>query len=352
MLDTLLPFERHFLSLNGNKLHYIHEGQGEPVVMVHGNPSWCFYYRNLVSALKDTHQCIVPDHIGCGLSDKPSDSGYDYTLKQRIDDLEALLDSLNVKENITLVVHDWGGMIGMGYAARYPTRIKRLVILNTAAFHLPEGKAFPWPLWICRNTGLGTALVRGLNAFAAIASYVGVKRRPMAPAIRRAYVAPFNSWANRISTLRFVQDIPLKPGDRNYSLVSQIAASLPQFAKVPTLICWGRQDFVFDKHFLATWRQQMPHASVHEFADCGHYILEDASDEVIALIMGFMAADIEHTAILPRAAVNADATLPVASELEARPKADAQAELASELAAQPNSPDLGGELGGDLPVTR
>ncbi|MBB1477082.1 alpha/beta fold hydrolase [Shewanella sp. 5S214] len=289
MLDNLLPFKRHFLDRNGNKLHYINEGQGEPVVMVHGNPSWSYYYRNLVSALSDSHQCIVPDHIGCGLSDKPDDPQYDYTLKSRIDDLEALLDSLDVTQNITLVVHDWGGMIGMGFAARHPDRIKRIVCLNTAAFHLPKTKPFPWALWICRETLLGTLLVRGLNAFSSAASYVGVKRKPMAKEVREAYVAPFNSWKNRISTLRFVQDIPLKPGDRNYDLVTSIGESLSQFADVPTLICFGLQDFVFDKHFLQEWRQRMPHATVHEFADCGHYILEDASDEVIGLIKDFIA---------------------------------------------------------------
>lgn len=288
MLDTLFPFKRNYLDRNGHKLQYVNEGQGEPVVMVHGNPSWSFYYRNVVSALSNNHQCIVPDHIGCGLSDKPDDSGYDYTLKNRIDDLEALLEHLGVKENITLVVHDWGGMIGMGFAARYPERIKKLVILNTGAFHLPASKPFPWALWICRNTLLGTGLVRGFNAFSSIASYVGVKRKPMSSEIRKAYVAPFNSWANRISTLRFVQDIPLKEGDRNYELVSEIAASLPKFANVPTIICWGLQDFVFDKHFLTEWKTQMPHATVHEFADCGHYILEDASDEVVGHISEFM----------------------------------------------------------------
>jgi pimeloyl-ACP methyl ester carboxylesterase len=288
MLDTLHPFKRNYLDRNGNKLQYVNEGSGDPVVMVHGNPSWSFYYRNLISALSGKHQCIVPDHIGCGLSDKPDDSGYDYTLKSRIDDLEALLEHLDVKDNITLVVHDWGGMIGMGYAARYPERIKRLVILNTGAFHLPKTKPFPWALSICRNTLLGTCLVRGFNAFSSAASYVGVKRKPMHKDIRQAYVAPFNSWANRISTLRFVQDIPLKPGDRNYEMVSDIAASLDKFAKVPTVICWGLQDFVFDKHFLDEWKQRMPHAQVHEFADCGHYILEDASDEVIAHINTFI----------------------------------------------------------------
>ncbi|ABV36122.1 alpha/beta hydrolase fold [Shewanella sediminis HAW-EB3] len=291
MLDTLFPFKRNYLDRNGNKLQYVNEGQGEPVVMVHGNPSWSFYYRNVVTALSGNHQCIVPDHIGCGLSDKPDDSGYDYTLKNRIDDLEALLEHLGVRENITLIVHDWGGMIGMGYAARYPERIKRLVVLNTGAFHLPSSKPFPWPLWICRNTLLGTALVRGFNAFSSIASYVGVKRKPMSKEVREAYVAPFNSWANRISTLRFVQDIPLKPGDRNYELVSEIAASLPKFAKVPTLICWGLKDFVFDKHFLDQWKVEMPHAVVHEFADCGHYILEDAGDEVVGHITDFMTSD-------------------------------------------------------------
>ena len=179
-------------------------------------------------------------------------------------------------------------MIGTGFAARHPERIKRLVYLNTAAFHLPKSKPFPWALWICRETLLGTLLVRGLNAFSSAASYVGVKRKPMDKAVREAYVAPFNSWKNRISTIRFVHDIPLKPGDRNFDLVTDIGDSLAKFADVPTLICFGLQDFVFDKHFLAEWRVRMPHAEVHEFADCGHYILEDASDDVIGLIQGFI----------------------------------------------------------------
>lgn len=287
-LDSLFPFKRNFLDLNGQQYHYLNEGSGEPVVMVHGNPSWSFYYRNLVTALSTQFQCIVPDHIGCGLSDKPADKDYDYTLKQRIDDLETLLTHLNITENITLVVHDWGGMIGMGYAARYPERIKRLVILNTAAFNLPKSKKFPIPLWICRNTYLGTVLVRGFNAFSSIASYVGVKRKAMPKAIREAYVSPFNSWKNRISTLRFVQDIPLLPHHRNYQLVDEIGQSLQQFQHIPTVICWGLQDFVFDNCFLAVWKEKMPHAQVYEFADCGHYILEDASNDVINIIEDFM----------------------------------------------------------------
>jgi haloalkane dehalogenase len=193
-----------------------------------------------------------------------------------------------VKENITLVVHDWGGMIGMGYASRYPERIKKLVILNTGAFHLPKNKMFPWPLWICRNSMLGTILVRGFNAFSSIASYVGVKRNAMDKDLRTAYVAPFNTWKNRISTLRFVQDIPLKPHDKSYDLVTNIGESLEKFSDTPMLICWGLKDFVFDKHFLAEWQQRFPNADVHSFDDCGHYILEDASEEVVPLITAFI----------------------------------------------------------------
>jgi cis-3-alkyl-4-acyloxetan-2-one decarboxylase len=258
------------------------------VVMVHGNPSWSFYYRNLVLALRDRYRCIVPDHIGCGLSDKPGDDRYDYTLSRRVDDLERLLEHLGITENITLVVHDWGGMIGMAYAVRHPERIKRLVILNTGAFHLPKTKPFPFALRICRDTFIGTLLVRGYNAFSLAASYVGCKRNPMSDKLRDLYQLPYDSWKNRIATLRFVQDIPLKPGDRAYDLVSSVDEGIGQFSSLPMLICWGELDFVFDRHFLAEWRQRFPDAEVHSYPDCGHYILEDAKEEVVPLISGFL----------------------------------------------------------------
>ncbi|WP_435007873.1 alpha/beta fold hydrolase [Tundrisphaera lichenicola] len=276
---------------DGLRLHYLDEGEGEPVVMVHGNPSWSFYYRNLVEALNGSHRTIVPDHIGCGYSDKPDDSRYDYTLKSRVDDLEALLDHLGVDRGITLVVHDWGGMIGMAYAARHPERIARLVILNTGAFPLPKSKPFPWPLWICRNTRVGAWMVRGGNAFAGIASRVCCKRNPMPKDLREAYVAPYDSWANRIATLRFVQDIPLSPNDQGYDIVAGTADRLGEFAETPMMIAWGLKDFVFDRHFLDEWTRRFPEAEVHRFEDCGHYILEDAGDQIIPLIRAFLAAN-------------------------------------------------------------
>jgi haloalkane dehalogenase len=282
------PFTGRYLSVGDLRYHYLDEGHGDPVVMVHGNPTWSFYYRNLVLALRDAHRCIVPDHIGCGRSDKPDDSRYDYTLRSRADDLEALLDHLGVRENVTLVLHDWGGMIGMAYATRHPDRIKRLVLFNTAAFPLPAAKRFPPALTLCRTPLLGALLVRGLNAFCRAAARVGCKRRPMPPDVRAGYLAPYDSWANRIAVHRFVQDIPLRPGDRAYDLLREVEAGLNHFQNVPTLICWGEQDFVFDRHFLAEWERRLPRAEVHRFADAGHYVLEDCPDEIVPLVREFL----------------------------------------------------------------
>jgi cis-3-alkyl-4-acyloxetan-2-one decarboxylase len=282
------PFTGQRLDLDGLSYHYLDEGAGEPVVMVHGNPSWSFYYRNLVLALRENYRCIVPDHIGCGFSDKPGDDRYDYTLSRRVDDLERLIDHLQLTGKITLVLHDWGGMIGMAYASRHPERIGRLVLLNTAAFHLPKEKKFPLGLKICRDTLLGTLLVRGFNAFSVGASVVGCKKNPMSTELMQAYRSPYDSWANRIATLRFVQDIPLAPGDRNYELVSEVAAGLHRFADLPMTIFWGELDFVFDPTFLAEWLRRFPKAEVHRYPDGGHYILEDMKEEVVPLIAEFM----------------------------------------------------------------
>jgi haloalkane dehalogenase len=281
----LYPFAGHFLRLKGHHLHYLDEGQGEPVVMLHGNPTWSFYYRDLVRGLRGDYRCVVPDHMGCGLSDRPGDGEYDYTLEQRVLDLEALLDHLGLRENLTLVLHDWGGMIGMAYASRHPERVRRLVVLNTAAFLLPAGKRLPWSLWLCRNTPAGPLLVRGLNAFSR-AAVRWCACKPLPPAVREGYLAPYGSWRDRIAVLRFVQDIPLAPGDRCYELVRD--EGLGQFRDVPALVCWGGRDFVFDRHFLAEWRRRLPTAEVHDFPEAGHFVLEDSGGEIVPLVRDFL----------------------------------------------------------------
>ncbi len=274
---------------SNHRLAYVDEGTGPPVVMLHGNPTWSFYYRNLVVALRDTHRCIVPDHIGCGLSDKPPTSLYDYSLKSRIDDVEALLDSLNIKEKITLVVQDWGGMIGMGYAARHPERIARIVATNTGCTRLPNAKGFPWSLWLGRNTKLGEWLILHRNLFCRLAAKWCVRRKPLPPDVRAMYLKPYDSPANRIAVLKFVQTIPLKPSDPGYDIVVGVEESAAKLRDVPTLLLWGMKDFVFDRHFLAEWQRLYPHAETKTWPDCGHYLLEDATDEAIMEVKTFLA---------------------------------------------------------------
>lgn len=289
MSEPISLYHGHYFDRNGLKYHYLDQGQGDPVVMVHGNPTWSVYYRNLVKALSPDYRCIVPDHMGCGFSDKPDDSRYNYTLSSRIDDLEALLNHLGVDKNVTLVVHDWGGLIGLGWALRHMAAVKRLVIFNTAAFHLPSSKRqIPWQLALGRQTRLGAWLIENLNAFSVAASWVGCTEHPMSAKLRKLYQSPYNSKANRIATLRFVQDIPLHPEDPAFTLVSEVEDNLERFRHLPTLICWGLKDFVFDGDFLKVFEDKLPQAEVHRFAQAGHYVLEDKAQEIVPLVQAFM----------------------------------------------------------------
>jgi len=284
----LYPFASQFIDVNGFKYHYIDEGSGEPVVMVHGNPTWSFFYRELIKSLSGRYRAIAPDHIGCGLSDKPSASQYNYTLRTRIDDLDHLVESLTGPEKITLVLHDWGGMIGMAYALRHPEKINRLIILNTAAFLPPAAKKIPLRLSLIRNFGPLTAVaVLGFNLFAVGALYMA-SRRGLARDVKRGLIAPYNCWTNRIATLKFVQDIPLAENDPGYRLVKQVGEQLHLLCRLPMLICWGEHDFVFDADYLAEWIRRFPDAEIHRFPDAGHYVLEDAGDEILPLIDRFL----------------------------------------------------------------
>ena len=284
----LYPFKSHYMDLNGLKYHFVDEGSGDPIIMIHGNPTWSFYYRNLVTALSPQFRTIAVDHIGCGLSDKPDIKTYDYRLKSRINDLESLLDNIDLKEKLTLVVHDWGGIIGMAYAVKYPKRVKRIIIMNTAAFLPPENKKLPFRLRLVRDVRPFASLaVLGFNLFAYGALYMAARKK-LPRDVKSGLIAPYNCWGNRIATLKFVQDIPLRKNDPGYSLVKDVDKNLYKLSDIPMLICWGKHDFVFDLSYLSEWQRRFPHAEVHTFSDAGHYVLEDEPDKLIALVKEFL----------------------------------------------------------------
>lgn len=281
------PFTGRTLDVRGQRMHYLDEGKGETVVMVHGNPTWSFYYRELVKALRDTHHCVVPDHIGMGLSSNPSDRDYDYRLASRIDDLAALIEKAAPKGPVALILHDWGGMIGMGWAARHPERVKSIVAFNTSCFRLPPEKSFPPLLGALRGPlGLPLRLSRFVRRRVLRTC---VSRRPMPIEVERAYLDVCEGWNESRAVHRFVQDIPLGPGHPSWETVLGVENVLPRFSDTPMLLPWGMKDWVFDESFLNGWIQRFPKARVERFADCGHFLLEDAPERLVPMIAGFLA---------------------------------------------------------------
>ena len=274
---------KHLELASGHRLHYLDEGEGKPIVMVHGNPTWSFYYRNLVRDLSADYRCIAVDHIGCGLSDKPQD--YPYTLEQHVENLSALIDALDLDE-ITLVVHDWGGPIGFGAAQRHAAKIRKIVIFNTGVFDGP----IPLSIRMCRWPLIGAAMVRGLNGFVR----VGLLRATANPAgmkgpVGEGYLAPYDSWANRVAHHRFIKDIPLEQGHSTRDFFFGIDEGLKAFSGLPVMVIWGEQDFCFTTHYRDGFMERFPQAELHSFADASHWVVEDAHERVLPLVQTFLA---------------------------------------------------------------
>ncbi|MBI3288066.1 MAG: alpha/beta fold hydrolase [Elusimicrobia bacterium] len=272
-------------------MHYLDEGRGETVLMVHGNPTWSFYFRELVKALSPTRRCLVPDHIGMGLSDRPDDARYRYTLRSRVEDLERLMQAAAPSGPVTLILHDWGGMIGMAWAARHPERVKAIVAFNTGCFRLPAEKSFPGLLKIMRGAVSGVP-IRALRAARRFVLGTCTAKRGLSPEAAAGYLSVCDGWSESRAVHRFVQDIPLSPGDPAWDLVEQTEARLRLLKDVPMLLPWGMKDWVFDEAFLNGWIRRFPAARVERFADCGHFLLEDAPEALVPLIAEFLGQSV------------------------------------------------------------
>ena len=278
-IKDIYPYKSNYMNLSGVNYHYVDEGEGDPVVMVHGNPTWSFYFRNLINEFSQTNRVVVPDHIGCGLSEKPQD--YKYTLKNHIANLTALVEKLELK-NITLVVHDWGGAIGMGFAVHNPKLIKRIVILNSGAYSMNH---IPFRIAICKIPWLGEKLVRGLHAFAGPATFMTTKKK-LSSQVKKGFLLPYNNYRNRIAVARFVKDIPLGPEHSSYETLLGVEHGLWMFRETPITLIWGMRDWCFNYTFLDKWTTYYPQAEVHRL-DAGHYVIEDATTEVIDYMKQF-----------------------------------------------------------------
>ena len=278
------PFESHWHDLNGQRYHYIQAGQGAPVLFVHGNPTWSFYWRNLVQGVADSHQAMAVDHIGCGLSDKPAAKSY--SLQQHIDNLLSFIDARRLN-NITVVGHDWGGAIALGAAVERPEPFARCVLFNTAAFPPPF---FPWRIRICRTPVLGRLAMQGGNVFAKAALHMALANgNSMSASEKQGMIAPYDSWRNRLGIYNFVQDIPATPAHATWQTLESIESGLTLLANKPILMMWGMRDWCFRPECLDRLVTHFPQAEVHRFADAGHWVVEEKRTEILEILKAFLA---------------------------------------------------------------
>jgi len=274
-------------------MHYVDEQKGRHpgdaprrvLLMVHGNPTWSFFFRNAIIRFRDKFRCIALDHIGCGLSDKPGEKEYSYRMEERINDLCRLITELDLR-NITLVAHDWGGVIGMGAATRLSERFERLVLMNTAAFRSDK---FPFRIRICRMPVFGRLAIQGLNLFTLAAlRLAAAKPQNLTKEVRAGLLAPYDSWHHRTAVYRFVDDVPLVEKHPSYSTLVEIENQLSLFRNKPVALIWGMQDWCFTPDFLAKFLQFFPEADVHRLAEAGHYLLEDDPEAVLDAMETFL----------------------------------------------------------------
>ena len=283
---SLYPFEPNFLDVGNEQfMHYVDEGSktAAPILCLHGNPTWSFYFRGLISGLSTHYRVIAPDHMGCGISDKPQD--YNYTLEQHALNIERLVLELDLK-NITLVLHDWGGAIGMGFARRHPERIARIVVMNTAAFC---STSIPLRISACRWPIVGPLAVRGFGAFSLAALSMATERpENITDEVRRGYLAPYGDWHNRVATMAFVRDIPLTPSHPSYDELAATDGALREFKDTPICVIWGERDWCFTPEFREEWERRFEGARVHKAPDAGHWVLEDEGPQVLRWISRFL----------------------------------------------------------------
>ncbi|MEM8734231.1 MAG: alpha/beta fold hydrolase [Planctomycetota bacterium] len=287
--ESLYPFESRFLELPKSetsvdlvRMHYVEQGDPQAeqtVVCVHGNPTWSFTYRRLLADCSSTARVIGVDHIGCGLSDKPQQ--YPYSLERHVGNLARLIEELDL-QRITLVVHDWGGAIGLGAALKVPTRIEKFVILNTAAFPPPY---VPWRIAACRLPWIGNFAMRGMNLFAKAALTMTLNRLPaLAPEVAEGLIAPYKDWQSRIAIARFVQDIPTRKTQATWQLLENIEQGLGVFQDRTVRLVWGMKDWCFRPECLTRLEGLFPQAQSQRLEDVGHYVMEEAADEVVETV--------------------------------------------------------------------
>jgi cis-3-alkyl-4-acyloxetan-2-one decarboxylase len=292
--DGTWPFAPRFSDTAGFRQHYVDEGAGRPVILLHGQPTWGYIYRHFIPALARTHRVIVPDHMGFGKSETPADR--EYTLSTHVANLTALIEALDLRD-ITFVMQDWGGPIGTGFAVRHPERVHSLVYMNTVVGYgmagrrdLPNPLETPWFRWIRDglDNGRTEAVLSHLGStILSVMQIVGLERLDrFDPTIIRAYGAPFPTPADCVGAIAFPLDLAL---GRIRDFVKAGAAGAPALKEKPAILIEGMLDRAIPPaSAIADFRGLWPNGPVVEVPDAGHYIQEDAPEVAISAIQAFL----------------------------------------------------------------
>ena len=273
---SLLPFESRFKEVDGATIHYLDEGNGPVLLMLHGNPTWSFLYRHLIAGLKDRFRCIALDYPGFGLSKAPD--GYGYTVAEHSRVVESFVTSLEL-EGITPVVQDWGGPIGLSVAVRHPERFRAFVIGNTWAWPAQGDRRFEVFSKLLGSELVGGFLVKNLDLFHTVFLKGGMRRKKLTPGEMRMYRMPHPTPESRHPVHVMPREIlSAQP------LLQEIERGISRVADRPALIVWGNRDPAFRKPELLRWQRTFPNHRTVILEGAGHYIQDDAPEEIITAI--------------------------------------------------------------------
>jgi len=275
--QELFPVEHRFLNLDGGRIHYIDEGAGETLLLLHGNPSWSFLYRKIITALKSDFRCVAMDYPGYGMSDAPA--GYGFTPKEHSDVLERFVDRLALR-NFTMMVQDWGGPIGLGLGGRRPELVRRLIVGNTFAWPLDRELRIRIFSWVMGGP-IGRSLTAAFNFVPKFFFARGLARRPN-PEVLRMYLAPWRDPARRAAAVIAPRQL-IAAAD----YLRQVEGNLPKLADRPALIVWGTKDFAFREPERERFERFFPKHKTVLLDDASHFLQEDAGERIASAIRDF-----------------------------------------------------------------
>ena len=284
ILKKHFPFKSNFITIAGQQMHYIDEGEGPVVVMLHGNPTWSFFYRNVINDLKGKYRVIAPDLLGMGLSDHPTDAHY--RASDRIEHIQEFIDTLGIK-NFSLLMHDWGGSVGTGVAVRNVERIERIIYLNTT---LTVTESLPKLIKTAASALFGKFLTKTTKRFLHFTTVLGVAKK-LDKEIKKCYYLPYKTRARRTAIWDFVKDIPFDSTHPSYGDMLELATRIPDLHKKPVQIIWGLKDPCFHRDMLNNVAALFPQARVLEIPEASHLVLDDAPDLCLKTIRDFLALD-------------------------------------------------------------